>query len=123
MRELLKCTIAVLTLSLFLAGCSHRSDAKIRKSLPGTWNVDVAGDGTRSTFTIATNGDFVCRTGHGVELSGSFQVQGGFLIETVTKSSQTNAHLPFVSRARILQSDTNQMVVTFDGTDKFVLKK
>ena len=119
----MKYTIPILVLSLFLTACSHRSDAKIRENLPGTWSVDLAAEGRRSTFTIATNGDFVCRTSQGAELSGSFQVEDGFLVETVAKSSQTNAHLPFVSRWQILQSDANQMVVTDDGTNKFVLKK
>jgi hypothetical protein len=120
---LLKYPIAILALSLFLTACSHRSDAQIRKNLPGTWSVDIAADGTRCTFTIATNGDFVCRTTHGFELSGSFKIEDGFLVETVTRSSQTNARVPFVWRAQILQSDANQMVVTDDGTNRFVLKK
>lgn len=119
----MKYTIPILALSLFLTACSHRSDAAIRKNLPGTWTVDVDTNGTQSTFTVATNGDFVCRTGGGIELSGSFKVEDGFLVETVDSSSQTNARVPFVSRARILQSEANQMVVTFDGTDRFVLKK
>ena len=127
--------LILFTSLLLLTACNHKSDTEVRKNLPGTWHVDFSSTidaGSKSTFTIATNGDFVCQTAssngvHAFELVGTFQVKDGFLIENVTKSSQPNTHGSFVSRARIIEADDNEMVVMFDGAggtkNKITIKK
>jgi hypothetical protein len=86
------------------------NDEEVRRNLPGVWQLDFASTTVRSgtsTFTVATNGDFVCKTVFSsdinpVELAGTFQVADGYLVETVTRSTQPNAHIPFVSREQII---------------------
>ena len=127
----MKYTAALFALVFLLTACNHRSDATIRRNLPGAWHYDLsstADGGGTSTFTIATNGDFVCQTVvangiHTVELAGTVQVADGYLIETVTRSTLPKARVPFVSRAQIIRADAREMIVSFDGTDKVVLKK
>jgi hypothetical protein len=101
------------------------------KNLPGTWHTALAAE-NESTFTIAPNGDFTCRTvspapttNPPIELAGTLQVKDGFLIETVTNSTQPRiqGRIPFVSRAQIIRTDAHEMVITFDGTNRFVLQK
>ena len=127
----MKYTASLFALVFLLTACSHRNDAEVRRNLPGAWHYDLSSTADRggtSTFTIATNGDFVCQTVvsngiHTVELAGTFQVADGYLVETVTRSTQPNARIPFVSRAQIIQADAQEMIISFDGTNKFVLKK
>jgi len=127
----MKYTAALFVLVFLLTACNHRSDAAVRRNLPGAWHFDLsstADGGGTSTFTIATNGDFVCQTvvASGIptiELAGTFQVADGYLIETVSRSTQPKARVPFVSRAQIIQADAQEMIVSFDGTNKIVLKK
>ena len=123
---LMKYTFPLLALSVFLIGCGHRSDAEIRKSLPGAWHFVQAssgGNGDRSTFTVAPNGDFTSEVVRSdgtlvVQTAGTFQVKDGYLIGTVTNSSQSQSkkHLPFVLRAKIVQADAKKMVIVAEGT-------
>ena len=129
---LMKYTLPILALSVLLTACSHRSDAEIRKSLPGAWHFVQApssSTGDRSIFTIAANGDFtndVVRSDGtlAVETAGTFQVQDGYLVGTVTKSSQKQQHVPFVLRAKIYQADESEMIIGIDGTtNRITIKK
>jgi RNA polymerase sigma factor (sigma-70 family) len=107
------------------------NDAEVRPNLPGVWKLDFASTTVRSgtsTFTVAKNGDFVCKTVFSsdinpVELAGTFQVADGYLVETVTRSTQPNAHIPFVSREQIIQANAKEMIICVDGTNQFVFKK
>jgi len=130
---IIRFTFALLTLVIFV-GCGHQndtSDTAVRKNLPGTWHSDVAPQ-TESKFMVSANGDFECKTTfqgdtngmQTIELEGTFQVKDGILIETVTKSSQTNAHVPFVSRARVIQADDHEMVISpLNRTNRIVWEK
>jgi hypothetical protein len=94
-------------------------DAKIRKNLPGIWVVNW-GKNHRSTSTISPDGSYVCQItgssdGTVVTVEGTFQVRDGFLIDTMTKSSQTTTHVPNVSRGQIIRADAHEMAISFDG--------
>jgi hypothetical protein len=123
--------LILFTSSLLLAGCGSRSDTAIRKNLPGAWHVVLSPEesGSQSIFSIAPNGDFTSQLifsngVHSIDIAGTLQVQDGYLIETVTNSTQRNAHLPLVSRAKIVHADDSEMVVVFDGTtDKHTIRK
>ena len=120
--------LLLITSLLLLAGCGHRSDAVIRKNLPGTWHMVTSPEdrGSRSLFRIAPNGDFtnqvISSQGvHIVEVAGTFQVQDGYLIGAVI---QQDSQLPHVSRAKIYQADESEMVIGYDGTtNRYTLKK
>jgi hypothetical protein len=122
------------TLLLVVVGCSHRRDAEVRKNLPGTWRLDLAFTndwGSQSTFAVDENGDFICQTVspsgvHTAELSGTFQVKDGFLIETITNTTQPgiSKRLPFVSRAQIISADDHRLVILNEGTtNNYILRK
>jgi hypothetical protein len=118
--------LLLFTALLLFGGCAHLSDAGIRKNLPGAWHVvlpSLEQHGMKIIYTIAPSGDFTRETlmptegVHGVDMTGTFQIQGGYLIETITYMRvRRNAPLPQVSRARILHADDREMVVVFDGT-------
>jgi hypothetical protein len=127
----MKTALTLLAL-LLLTGCSHKSDQAILKNLPGTWHFVSGAKSVDSTFIIATNGDFTCRsvslvptTNPPIELAGVFQVKDSVLIETVTNSTQPRiqGRIPFVSRVQIVKADAHEIVATSDGTDRFVFQK
>jgi len=82
-------------------------------------------------YTIAANGDFTRETlmpaegVHGLDMTGTFQIQDGYLIETITSMRvRRNAQIPQVSRAKIIHADDREMVVVFDGlTGKDIFRK
>jgi hypothetical protein len=126
----MKYTIPILALSILLTACCHRSDAEIRKNLPGAWHfVESSSNQDRSVFTVSPSGDFtnvVIRPDGtvGAETAGTFQVQDGYLIGTVTKSSQKGQKVPFVLRTKIVRVDDTEMVVVADGTtNEITIKK
>jgi hypothetical protein len=118
-------------LSILLTACSHRSDAEIRKNLPGAWHFvePSSNQDRRSVFTVSPSGDFtndVIRPDGTVaaETAGTFQVQDGYLIGTVTKSSQKGQKVPFVLRTKIVRVDDKEMVIVADGTtNEMTIKK
>ena len=127
---LMKYTLPILAFSIFLTACSHRSDAEIRKSLPGSWHwAESSSNQGRSVFMVSPSGDFtndVIRPYGtvGAETAGTFQVQDGYLIGTVTKSSQKGQKVPFVLRTKIVRADDREMVIVADGTtNEITIKK
>jgi hypothetical protein len=60
-----------------------------------------------------------------INMTGTFQIQDGYLIMTVTKSSQkTVEQLPLVLRSKIILADDSQFIVVADGTtNKQTFKK
>jgi len=108
---------------------------RARASWPGAiqwaWHVDVSStkESGKSTFVIASNGDFTHQTispdgVHTNESVGTFQVKDGVLTQTTTKSSYTNWHVPVIRRARTIRANDRNMVVVFDDTkDKFTIRK
>ena len=127
---LMKWTLPILALSILLTACGHQSDAQIRKNLPGAWHfVEASSNQDRSIFSISSSGDFTNDSIRPdgtvvVETAGTFQVQDGYLIGTVTKSSQNMGRLPHVFRAKILQADSKKMVILpEDMTRKLTIEK
>ena len=88
------------------------------------------GSDNKIIFEIAPNGDF---TRHGVSsggihsslnVAGTLKVQDGYLIETITNSSQRGARLPRVSREKIIRADDHEIVFTIEGmTNQIAIKK
>ncbi len=95
---------------------TYFSDKEIRKNLLGTWVGESASSGS---FAIHQDGSYVAdftdasgkvATTH----EGTFQVADGYLIISVTKSSQTNQPVPHDFRYRIIRADA-QTIVMDDG--------
>jgi hypothetical protein len=135
-----KQTIIGISLVLLIVGSvlaqqdiTRPSDANIRKNLTGAWHVVPflpGGDsGSKIIYTISPNGDFT-RQGiftnglHSFDMSGTLQVQDGYLIETVTNSSQKRVHIPRVSREKIIRADDREVVFTIEGmTNQITIQK
>ena len=109
------------------------SDAEVSKNLPGAWHVvpsSAEQSGNKIIFTIAPNGDF---TRHGVssdgvhsslDVAGTLKVQDGYLIETITNSSQRGARLPRVTREEIIRANDHEIVFTVKGmTNQITIQK
>ena len=45
------------------------------------------------------------------EIEGTLEVRDGFVIDTMTKHSQTNAPVPVTNRQRIVRMDSREMVL------------
>jgi hypothetical protein len=96
-------------------------DAKIRMNLPGTWVTDFG------SFTVRPDGSYIGwhtnSTSGVVTNEGTFQIRDGFLINTVTKSSRTNAHVPYVGYLRTIQANDGEIVLDEGGGVEDVLRK
>ncbi len=119
----MKFALAFFGLCLLLAACSHRdapvplaSDAEIKKVLPGTWVLETNIDGSnfRSVTTVAPNGDYVSqiesKTGTR-RLEGTWQVKDGCVIDTTTKNSDSNVHLPYTVRMPVIRADARELLI------------
>lgn len=122
---------------LLLVGCVHLRDAEIRKNVLGAWRLvqpPLGKGGLNLTLTFAPNSDFkreILIISNGVpfagvvDMTGKFQIQDGYLIQTVTHMTvRRNAHLPLVLRSKIIQADDTELVLIPEGMTKTdILKK
>jgi hypothetical protein len=113
----MKNAFTFIILCLLLTACG-RSDARIQKQVTGTWVVD-AGNNIRSVNLIRPDGSFATKVtgftnGSVVLIEGTFRVKNGELVETVTKSSQTNEKVPFVVHGKIIRLNDHEMVAKWD---------
>jgi hypothetical protein len=121
-------SLLIIATLLFWPRSKPSRDEAIRKNLPGTWVVDW-GHGVSSTSVIGTDDSYVCQitgftNGMAVKLEGVIQVKDGFLVDTTKKSSQTNAHVPYVGRERIIRAGAHEMVVSLiGGNGESVMRK
>jgi outer membrane lipoprotein SlyB len=90
-------------------------DAKLQQRITGTWTLSLDG-GVRSIIIFGSGGDYLCKVFDpgGVllaQIEGTFVVRAGFLIETVVKDSQTDAPVPRTSRAAIVRTGEQELVL------------
>lgn len=104
---------------LLVRDFKYPGDGRVRRMLAGTWEVSW-GDMAHSTNVVSTDGAYECRIidpigGRNIELGGTLRVEGGFLIDTMTRNSLPNVHLPTTNRGRIIRATRSQMVVDYTG--------
>ncbi len=119
-----KLRLILITTVLMVAGCSRSSDAEARKKLQGTWVANgsgLHGDDFNSTISIDSGGGYVCKViTHSPfysrtitsDLAGTLRITNGFLIDTTTQHSNTNAVLPYVTKFRIVRLDNRELVLS-----------
>jgi hypothetical protein len=101
------------------------ADGKMQKELSGTWMFEARferGSNAEHTMTVAPDGSyaltvtFPSRTNgpRTIHFKGIFRVEGGFLIDTVTKDSQTNALVPSTNRSRIVRITGRELVLDYE---------
>jgi hypothetical protein len=101
---------------------SPSSDEVMLKKLPGIWTCEYkypSGGDSKSTIRVATDGS--CQSTlsipgrklgpRSIEQSGTWRVENGFLVGTITNDSQTNAVVPSTNRYRILRLDDRELVL------------
>src|SRR5437899_756115 len=117
----MKRTLHFLALGLLLSACTQQlsEDAKRQKQLRGTWSspwgggsitniTTVSADGHYSRVAVASNGGELAR------LQGVLKVQDGYLVDTMTKHSDTNVPLPHTSRGAIIRAGDREWVLRWD---------
>ena len=121
----MKLTLSLFTVALLLTACRPKdsADDKMQKELSGTWTFEArykSGGSVEQSMTLARDGSYVLtltmpgRTNgpRTISMEGTFRVEGGFLVDTVTKDSQTNAApMPRTNRARIVRLDGRELVL------------
>lgn len=116
-------TVVVLIVVVFLWGPQrkHFGDLVVNQRLPGTW-VETGKDGVRKTIVIDPDGHSVMRTSRGVTAEGTTLVKDGFLVSTITNSSQSMT-LPFTQSVQIIRMDDRELVLRGDRNTEVVYKK
>jgi hypothetical protein len=108
----MKTTLQLLALSLLLAACSTvPSDARIQQKLIGSWKMG------RGTTTFESDGSWIHKftvnvTDKGFQdltNEGTWQVKGGILDVTMTKTSWPNPELG-VEHLKIVHVDDHELV-------------
>jgi hypothetical protein len=120
----MRIALTIFALSLLLLGC-HKQNITAGNSLTGTWLFETNfPDGTKfeSSTTVNSNGIYLC---HAIswglsnhirqfEIEGTWQIQDGFLIDTMTKNSgSTNIDLHWVSRYEIIQFNEQKLIAKY----------
>ena len=124
--------LASLFLALAVAGCG-RPEAKVDRSLAGTWVLDWgAPDGAQveTKQTIGTDGHWTCHDTFTLsnqvttsESQGTVEIRDGFLILTVTnRSDRSGAPLPWTSRSLIVRTNDHELVLK-DGETEFIYRR
>ena len=101
--------IFITSLSLLLTACG-RHDAKLAKEIGGTWN-----DGSDDVLAMSPNGSFsdtIYSKGRTNIFAGTWQVNGGFLIMTLTNAVAAEPGEPIgsVRRLEVVHVDDHQLV-------------
>jgi hypothetical protein len=114
-------TLLVLVTLLAWQHFKPSRDAKIRKNLAGTWAMDFG------SFIVHPDGSYIGwhtnATSGIVTNEGTFQIRDGYMINTMTKTSRTNARVPYVSQMRIIRADARELVIDDGGNVELVLRK
>jgi hypothetical protein len=78
----------------------------------------------KSTTSLDSAGRYVCNgsvTGtNGVrtfKIKGTMKIEDGFLVDTYTYYSNTNAPVPHTSRAKIIRRSESEVVARWEGAD------
>jgi len=101
-------------------GCSG---SKSTPNISGTWVYESDDGNFKSTTTVAPNGSYNCKfsttNSGGVKegfIEGKYELKDEFLIDTMTKHSNTNAILPHTSKAQIVHYDDKGITLRWEGS-------
>jgi hypothetical protein len=121
-------TLSIFAVVVVVTACRQQKDSadeKMQKALPGTWTWEAkyaSGDHTEFTTTVAPDGSYVGtvdtpnRTNGPriVTNEGTFRIENGYLVDTVTNSSQTNTPVPRTDRYRIVRIDDRELALDYE---------
>jgi hypothetical protein len=104
-------------------------DRDFRQSLAGVWSWEFAN--MRCTNAVAADGSFTYQAmfnhperTNTYQMTGTWQIKNGSLIETVTSDSNEAARVPRTRSGRIVRVNASEFVVTWQGsTNKSVWQR
>jgi hypothetical protein len=120
--------------ALLLTSCRREEKSRlspkqeVSNKLAGTWVFEpkyaYGSSEQKETVTVASDGSYITvinlfnrkigpRT---IRQEGTWRVEDGFLIDTITKDTQTNCSVPRTSRFRIVRIDEGELEL--DDTEK-----
>jgi hypothetical protein len=130
MRFILRLLIALIVIVLALGALVKIREVSLRHKLTGTWVADFP-DGNRSTWSMEPDGSYsgqlTWTNGTVINLEGTTRVKFGFMhtpaghprlgfliVETVTKTSETNATVPYSRREYIANLTDQDLVINVE---------
>lgn len=115
-----------LVLAAILAGCKRQQGSAPSLSA-GTWTCELDypnGGHFQSTTSLDSEGRYVCSgsvtSTDGVRpftIKGTMRIEDGFLVDTYTNHSNTNASLPHTSRAKIIRQSEREVAARWEGME------
>ena len=116
-------TVLFFLVILMVTACREHKDSaddKKQKQLSGTWMFEARyarGHNAEQTLTFGPDGSFAVRISRPsrtngpriITMEGTFRVEGGFLVTTLTKDSQNYASIPGTNRFRIVRIDGGEL--------------
>jgi hypothetical protein len=122
----MKATCLFLLLTATLTACKRQHDSTLALAA-GTWTCDVDdpnGDHFHSRLSFDPQGRYseICSntTAYGTQLStiqGTMKIEDGFIVDTITNHSNTNAVLPNTTRAKIIRQNEREITVNYVEAD------
>jgi hypothetical protein len=113
----MKFTPIVLTLCLFMVGCS-RHGAQLQKSITGTWTNDAY------TVSFVSDGAFTLRfsnPAHTNITQGSWLVKDGALVCTITYSAEVSAGI--TSAMKVIRVGDGQLLFEDHGHTNLLIRQ
>ena len=122
-EHFMKYIVLLSVLSLFLTACSKTpTDAQIRQRVVGTWQPVLSRSATTTIVNeMRPDGSFISKWSsatNDIELTGSWEVQGGFVTLTLTNAQGTSARSlgSAVQRYKVVRISKGEMAFQI-GTD------
>src|ERR1041385_8332911 len=116
----------LLALTVTLAGCKRQHGSASRLTA-GTWKceLDYPSEGHyQSTMTLDSEGRYACNGSvtssnwvRAFTVQGIMKVEEGFVVDTMTNHSNTNAVLPHTTRAKIISLNEDEIVAKWEGLE------
>ena len=143
----MRASSSILVLMMLVLACRPRRestsspDEQMRTKLAGVWvgvqkyasghdvmnTMEVTSDGTCTTKLSIPERKVGPRT---IEQTGTWRLEDGVLVETITSDSQTNARVPDMVRFKILRIDDHELELDVDRvgglvypTNRFIFTK
>ena len=122
----MRAAFLLLVSTVMLAGCKREQGSSSPLSA-GTWACELdypSGGHYHSTITLDSEGRYVCNgsvtSTNGIRtftVAGIMKMEEGFVVDTMTKHSNTNAKLPYTSRAKIIRQSEREIVAKWEGAE------
>jgi hypothetical protein len=119
---------------LVAAVCAFGCRSTKTSPLHGTWLLKrhaLDGLNLSSTITIQKTGSYQCETHYftnstplfTTSMEGAFQIQEGYLVDTVTKHSEPTVTVPWVIKAKIVRFEGDELIALDGANCPFTMRR